>query len=288
MISLVVATWNRVAELDRLLTSLDKQTYGDFEVIVVDQNPDDRVDSALRQHPALKVRHVRSERGASKARNRGLRMAEGEVLAFPDDDCWYPPELLRNVKDWFEGNPEYAVLLTAMRDERGRSMEPKFGPGRGACTKRSVLQCAVTFNAFVRAKAVTAMGLFREDIGPGTSSPYQSGEDLEYLIRPVQFGMPVWYEPSFTVFHPDLNDRTRLLRTAQAYALGVGHVLRWHDYAWSVLGASVARSLCRAAIQLCKGDLEGAKVYALRAKGLFRGYAFSRAEGSGSIRPPTR
>jgi len=279
MMSLVVATWDRVGELERLLASLDRQTYRDIEVIVVDQNSDERLDSVLRSHPALKIRRLRSERGVSKARNLGLHMAEGDIVAFPDDDCWYPPELLQAVKDWFEQHPQYAVLLTAMRDDRGRSMAPKFGFRGGKCTKRTILQCAMMTNAFLRTEAAQAVRSFREDIGPGTSSPYQSGEDLEYLIRAVRSGLPVWYEPALSVFHPYIGDRGRLLRTTYAYALGVGFVLRLHDYSWAVLVGCVARSLCRAAIQLCKSDREGARIYALRAKGQFRGYAFPPTNG---------
>ncbi len=279
MISLIVATWDRVAELERLLTSLDSQTYRDFEVIVVDQNSDERLDPVIGSHSALRIRHLRCQRGVSKARNLGLRTAGGDIIAFPDDDCWYPPELLQTVKDWFAQRPQYAVLLTAMRDESGRSMAPKFGFRGGPCTKRTILQCAMMTNAFLRMEAAQSIGSFCEDIGPGTSSPYQSGEDLEYLIRSVRSGMPVWYEPSLTVFHPYLGDRPRLLTKTYRYALGVGRVLRVHDYPWPVLVGCVARSLCRGGIQLCKGDLEGARLYALRAKGQLWGYAFPPANG---------
>ena len=41
------------------------------------------------------IRHLRSSPGLSHARNVGLAAATGEVLAFPDDDCWYSPDLLR-------------------------------------------------------------------------------------------------------------------------------------------------------------------------------------------------
>ena len=186
MISLIVASWNRVAEPERLLKSLDDQTYRDFEVILADQNEDRRLDALVEAYPHLKIRHMRLERGLSKARNAALRFAQGDLIAFPDDDCWYPPELLAKVVAWFEEHAEFAVLFTATRDENGQLMSPKFPPKRGPRTKTSVLRCAVTFNAFLRAEAVHAIGFFREDIGPGTSSPYQSSEDIDYLIRPAR------------------------------------------------------------------------------------------------------
>lgn len=272
MVSLVVATFNRVAELRRLLESLDLQTYKDFELIVVDQNPDDRLLPVLRRHASLNIIHVRSEIGVSKARNVGIRMAKGEVLSFPDDDCWYPVELLSKVIHWLESNPEFDGLFTATRDQNDKLQAPKFPPKPGPCTKRSVLRCAVAFNAFLRARVVRTIGFFREDIGPGTSSPYQSSEDIDYMIRPVERGMQLFYEPAFAVYHPDFNDRVRLRRTTFHYSLGQGYVLRLHGYSWFLFGDVLGRSLAGAVVKLMKGDLEGSYLYYLRASGQLRGY----------------
>jgi len=272
MISLIVASWNRVAEPERLLKSLDEQVYRDFEIILADQNSDHRLDALVREHPELRVKHLHLERGLSRARNAALQFTEGDIIAFPDDDCWYPTELLAAVTVWFERHPDFAVLFTATRDERGQLMSPKFPLKRGPCTKTSALRCAVTFNAFMRAQTAFRIGFFREDIGPGTSSLYQSGEDIDYLIRPLEVGFAAWYEPSLTVYHPNFKSRGRLLRTTYPYALGLGHVLRSHNYPWWVIGDLVLRSLCGAALYFCKFDLEGAGLYAIRAKGQLQGY----------------
>jgi glycosyltransferase involved in cell wall biosynthesis len=272
MVSLVVATFNRTAELERLLQSLDAQTYKDFEVIVVDQNSDDRLVATLRAHPRLKIRHRRSSLGVSRARNVGIREARGEVIAFPDDDCWYPPQLLSDVVKWLNIHPELDGLMTATRNESSRLQAPKFPPRQGPLSKKSVLQCAVAFNTFLRARTVSAIGLFREDIGPGTSSPYQSGEDLDYMIRPVELGKQIFYQPALTVHHPDFKSRDRLRRTMLSYSVGVGYILRLHNYSLWCFGEVLARSLCGSVIHLFKGDVEGANLYLLRAAGQFRGY----------------
>lgn len=272
MISLILASWNRVAEPGRLLKSLDDQTYRNFEVILADQNDDHRLDDLVKAYSQIRIRHIRLERGASKARNAALQVAQGDLIAFPDDDCWYPPELLASVVRWFEEHPGFSVLFTAARDENGQLMSPKFPPKRGACTKTSVLRCAVIVNTFLRAHAVHAVGFFREDIGPGTSSPYQSSEDIDYLVRPVERGFPTWYEPGLTVYHPNLKSKERLLRVTYPYALGQGHVLRSHNYPWWVIGDAALRSLCGAGVYLCRFDFVMAKIYALRAKGQLEGY----------------
>jgi glycosyltransferase involved in cell wall biosynthesis len=280
-VSLVVATVNRVAELERLLASLEAQTYQRFEVIVVDQNPDDRLAPVLRRHPGLAIRHLRSELGVSRARNAGLRSAQGDITAFPDDDCWYPQQLLAGVVQWLEAHPDSAGVLTGVRDEKHQLMAPKFPPPPGPCTKKSVFRCAVTFNAFLRASAVKVVGDFREDIGPGTPSPYQSGEDLDYMIRVVECGLGLWYQPQLTVHHRDMNSPERRRRTTYPYALGLGYILRLHEYSWWVAGNVWLRSLAGAAVHLCKGNWELSYLYLRRAVGEFRGYVFCPASALG-------
>ena len=91
---LVVATVDRVAELGQLLDSLDRQTHTDFRVLVVDQNDDDRVQDVLARHGSLRIDRLQVPRGLSRARNEALTHLQAEVVAFPDDDCSYPDDLL--------------------------------------------------------------------------------------------------------------------------------------------------------------------------------------------------
>jgi glycosyltransferase involved in cell wall biosynthesis len=277
-ISLIVATCNRVSELERLLGSLDRQTYRNFEVIVVDQNPDDRLVSVLQDNPALRIRHLRSNLGVSRARNIGIRAAEGDLIAFPDDDCWYTDNLLQGIAEWFTEHPDFDGVVFGARDPNGRPMTAKFPPRPGALTRQSILRCAMAINVVFRKRVVDTIGFFREDIGPGTSSALQSGEDLDYILRPLELGMRVSYEPSLIVYHPELNSGPRLARTAYGYALGVGHVWQTHRYPWHwCLSEIVLRSFGGAVLHLCKGDPQRSYTYLLRAAGQFRGY-FSHSE----------
>ncbi len=280
-VSLVVATVNRVAELERLLSSLEAQTYRRFEVIVVDQNPDDRLVPVLQCHSGLAIRHLRGNLGVSRARNAGLRAAQGDIIAFPDDDCWFPEQLLAGVVQWLEAHPDFAGLLTGVRDENNKSMAPRFAPSPGPCTKKSVLYSAVAFNAFLRAIAVQAVGFFREDIGPGTPSPYQSGEDLDYVIRVAERGLALWYRPQLTVHHPNFNAKERLRRNIYPYALGVGYILRRHGYSPWIAANIVLRTLASAVLNLCLTNVEGSYLCLQRAVGVFRGYVFSPAGATG-------
>lgn len=99
-ISLILATVGRTDELGRLFESLAAQTFGNFEVIVVDQNDDDRLLPHLdrARYLGVAVRHLRHHpANLAAARNVGIEAARGKWIGFPDDDCWYSPHLLERV-----------------------------------------------------------------------------------------------------------------------------------------------------------------------------------------------
>ena len=107
--SLVMATLGRSVEIERLFNSLVNQTYKNFEVIVVDQNEDDRVVKLVEQfRDRLEFVYVHSEKGLSRARNVGLKHIHGDLVAFPDDDCWYHPDVLAHVAGRFAAAPSAA------------------------------------------------------------------------------------------------------------------------------------------------------------------------------------
>jgi glycosyltransferase involved in cell wall biosynthesis len=272
VISLIVATMNRVDELDRLLVSLEQQSCCDFELIVVDQNPDGRLVPLLANHHRLDIRHLRSERGLSRARNVGLRAARGELIAIPDDDCWYPPNLLAAVTSWFDSHPTFGLLGTTLRTEEDQPSGPRSPAASCAVTRTNVWRCAVSTALFMRRAVVDAVGEFDEMIGVGARSPYQSGEETDYILRAFEHEFGMWYESSLSVQHPPLHSIARLKKTSYPFALGTGRLLRRHRYPLHQVGAHLARSFGGAAVSLCRGKLDRALVYALRGAGQLAGY----------------
>ena len=274
MVSLIVSTLGRVQELEGLLASLDRQTCKNFEVLVVDQNCDDRLCPILTAHPGLLIRHLRSGRGLSRGRNTALPLAKGDIICFPDDDCWYPEDLLSSVVTWFDGHPEFAGLFALLRDGDGNPVGPKLPIRACRCTKRSILTIAASPAGFLRKQIADAIGLFNENIGVGSDSTYQAGEECDYFLRPLELGYDMWFEPAFTVHHPNLHSPGRLRRTTYRYALGGTYVLRVHGYSLLYPANLVFRSLGGAALSLLKFDFENAYIYLLRAAGYIRGYVW--------------
>jgi glycosyltransferase involved in cell wall biosynthesis len=92
-VSVVVASYNGSATLDACLESLNRLSYPEYEVILVDDGSTDSTPAIGRNHGVRCIR-VEPNGGLSNARNVGLRAATGEIVAFIDDDAYADPDWL--------------------------------------------------------------------------------------------------------------------------------------------------------------------------------------------------
>jgi len=109
MVSVIVPAYNTAPYIGETLESIFAQTYGDYEVIVVnDGSPDSAELERVLSPYQNRICYIKQEnRGLAGARNTGIRHARGEFLAFPDsDDLWLPDFLLEMVR-FFSKNPTY-------------------------------------------------------------------------------------------------------------------------------------------------------------------------------------
>lgn len=231
--SLILATVGRVAEVERFLNSLREQTYRDFELVVVDQNPDDRLSAVLGPYKgSFPIIHTRtSKRGLSKARNLGLEHSHGDVIAFPDDDCRYPVDLLARVADHLASRPGLDGLTGRSVDDRGETSSGRFATGAGSVDRLNVWARGISFAIFVRSRSVRGLR-FDETLGAGAETIWGSGEETDYLLRLLDRGGEIHYDPELTVFHPASTPPydARARRKAYEYGCGMGHLLRRHGY----------------------------------------------------------
>src|SRR3972149_5566353 len=99
-ISVIIPTYNETSVIGECLRSLSKQSYKDFEIIVVDDgSTDSTFQSASKfQIPNSKFQILHGEHlGAGAARNLGASHAKGEILVFVDADMTFDRDFLRNL-----------------------------------------------------------------------------------------------------------------------------------------------------------------------------------------------
>ena len=175
---------------------------------------------------------MRSDKGASKARNVGMKFADGDILAFPDDDCWYPDNLLSDLEKIFTSNNEIEGITGLVMDEQGHPFS-RFPSRAGFIQKNNAFERACLPAIFLRAKVVKKVGKLNENLGPGAPTPWQSGDETDYILRAIEFGFRLLYEPQIIVFHP--RKKENVTNRAFEYGAGFGRVLRIHKFSsWRV------------------------------------------------------
>ncbi|MBL6456839.1 glycosyltransferase family 2 protein [Belnapia sp. T6] len=270
--SLVVATRGRDAELAEFFDSLLAQGRTDVEVIVVDQNADERLAPIIAAYAGrLSLLWRRSAiANACHARNLGLALARAEIVGFPDDDCTYPPGLLDRVAAGFASDPALAVLTGPAASPEGGLGSGRWRAEPGPITAANVWTSVIEFNLFLRREVALAMGGFDERLGPGT--PYGSAEGNDLVLRAVRSGHAARYEPTQRVVHPDKRLTPVAVERAALYGRGLGFVLRRHAVPASVWLPFLVRPLGGALLGLLRGRMLAARYYWATLRGRLAGF----------------
>ena len=269
---LIVATVDRVDELGRLLGSLERQTHGSLRVLLVDQNADNRLTSVIEAHPTVEIVRLHAERGLSRARNAALPHVVADVVAFPDDDCLYPPDLLERVARRFESRPELHGLSGRAVDPDGRS-SPSWAPDEAVLAPDNLWNRAISFAIFLRREVVARVGQFDEQLGLGASTRWPSGEEVDYLIRALRAGFLVEYDFDLVVLHEEKAlDAARLQSIGRRDGASVGYLLRKHRYPASTLARMLVRPLGGVLLSAARGNTASARFHAATLHGRVLGY----------------
>jgi ADP-heptose:LPS heptosyltransferase/glycosyltransferase involved in cell wall biosynthesis len=276
-ISLVVSTVNRTVELKRLMDSLLGQEFKDFEILVVDQNHDDRIVPVLDEYRScLSITRIQTpaRHGISSARNDGWRRVRGEVIVFPDDDCWYPPWFLRKGLERLD-TTKAALVSGRFADESGRSINGRFANRVLLISRRSVWIAQAEAATFYRRDLLERLGGFDEELGIGSSSQWQAAEGPDFILRALNRGCACYFDPSLYGFHReyDLDDPTALMaKKGRMYGRGMGYVLRRHGYGVPGILHWASRPLITAFISMIRGRFHRAFYSLLVSVGRIEGW----------------
>lgn len=183
LVSVVVPTRNRHDLLERALTSIREQTYDAIEVIVVDGSTTRTSFERLRStfgnsQKLILMRGPR--RGAAAARNLGITAANGEFLAFLDDDDWWASSKVeRQLECFSQAEESVGVVYTGQRsvDSRGRSLGTRCPQPRGDVTEALLRGADITpfSGVMVHSSLVHDVGSLDEEL--------PVWEDLDWYIR---------------------------------------------------------------------------------------------------------
>jgi len=116
LVTVVIPNWNGAVHLPTCLESLRRQTFRDFEVIVVDNGSSDESLALLaRDYPEVQVLALGENRGFAGACNAGIRAARGEFIVLLNNDTEADPHWLEEVVAAFGRHPEAGLVASKMR-----------------------------------------------------------------------------------------------------------------------------------------------------------------------------
>jgi len=180
-VSVIIPAFNRAEQIGAAINSALTQTFGDIEIIVVDDGSTDKTVGVVREVTDDRVRLVAHERnrGAAAARNSGIAAAQGEFIAFLDsDDTWMPEKLERQLSLLSANSSAEAAICGAHIRllDQGRSFDAEL-PQPDDWLKRLLADCGVNPGAtlVIRRAAATAIGPMDEEL--------PRFEDWDWLVR---------------------------------------------------------------------------------------------------------
>lgn len=241
-ITVCIATRGRGNRILATLAYLARSSHKRFDVVVVDQSNGDATQLAILGATDLRLdlTYVQSRtRGAAAARNVAARRAQGEIVAFIDDDCEPECEWLSSIADHFSDDPTIAQINGEVR-AAPHPNATGFVPAYYIRSSRRIQSPwlkwrdrGLSANMAVRASALASVGYFDEALGPG--GPLKMGEDFDLTYRILKAGFAVLLAPDVAVFHRGFrmwSEARRLLRDA-SFGIGAayGKHLRLGDIA---------------------------------------------------------
>lgn len=217
-ITVILCTYNRCQSLEKALDSVAASKLPDsisWEVLVVDNNSRDRTRELMEKYCKREPNRFRylfeGQQGKSHALNAGIRFAQGDILAFVDDDVTVEPAWLGNLTNalhhnewcgaggriilqWPPSLPDWLSIEGPMT----RHGLPGFDQGLVA---KDLVGPPFGTNMAFRREVFEKFGGFRTDLGPEPGSEIRA-EDTEFGRRVLAAGERLRYEPSAVVFHP--------------------------------------------------------------------------------------
>jgi len=184
LVTTVIPTYGRPEFLEEAVQSVVDQTYDPLELIVVDDCSPEPVEPQLAEMDLSELQNVRflrheENQGANAARNTGIRAADGEFIAFlDDDDRWLRTKIARQVSAFDWGGPDIGVVYTGLEfvDDTGETIGTSIRDLRGSITRD--LLCGASVGSFTRL-------MIREELL----------EDVGYLDE----GLPGWQDRDLNI-----------------------------------------------------------------------------------------
>jgi len=272
-LSIIVPTVSRSDEFKRFLDSLVSQKHLErVELIVVDQNEDDRLGKLLEnKNFGFETIYLKEKKiSSSFAKNKGVEKARGEFCCFLDDDCWLQEQFVSNINNALDSTGPSEGLLMKAVTPKGEFLVPcKLSAGY-ILNQRNIKDAffAPQIAHVYPADHFKKLKGFNEKLGVGTY--FGSAEETDMLVRLVYDGVTFNYREELVLYHPEVSYSTMTPQKSFQYGLGFGAFCRIHGW-WAYWLYKLAKSLAGSLIFLIV-DVKKSRSYFQTFKGRASGF----------------
>lgn len=147
LVSIITPTYNCGKFIERTINSVLKQTYSNWEMIIVDDCSTDNTEKVVKKFKNDKrIRYIKLKEnsGAAVARTEAMKNAKGNFMAFLDsDDLWYEDKLEKQLKFMIDNNYKFTCTAYEQIDENDKELNKIIKTKKKANYNRILLDCPV-------------------------------------------------------------------------------------------------------------------------------------------------
>ena len=227
--SVIIPLRNNRSDLTALLKTLEQQSYtAPFETIVVDQSDIKEEPIKMSRSPYQWLRM--DGRGLSCSRNMGMKHATGDYFIWADSDIRFKKNALQNLNRITDDNPDYDVICGIYLNIEDAKPYSRYSGSKPTRVNFKNYDCCLGSAIVIKRTILAKVGFLDECLGTGAR--YGSSEETDFILRILEYGGKLLYQPDYEVLHPRLDPKQMSLRSwtvrHYCYGMGRGAMLRKH------------------------------------------------------------
>ncbi len=242
--SIIIPAHNEEASIKGAIESVLKQTFKDYELIVVNDSSTDKtkeiVESYIKKDKRIKLINIKGG-NAAKARNAGLRIAKGKYIIFVDADITFNKHFIKKIINHFKEQKADAVTWNVYT-KNPKTMVSKMINERYKKFQSRILKPGFEKGAYVftfKKSVIKKLGGYDESVS--------YFEDYLITKKFYEMGFKAYHDPQLIVFHEDPNTLIDYLKQGVSYGKGLSTLYKkdkWHALKMLLI------NFCRASIFL--------------------------------------
>lgn len=170
LVSVILPTYNRASLLPRAIKSVLNQTYKSFELIIIDDNSTDNTKKNINDFKDKRIKYIwhKENKGAAASRNKGIKLAKGEYIAFQDsDDEWFPKKLEKHISAFKNLSSKYGIVYSdclIIEGNKKHLISSKYKQRSGFIMKDIFRGNFITMQVMIKKRCFITEGLFDEEL----------------------------------------------------------------------------------------------------------------------------